>query len=266
MRHAIWGLMLAGITGCGTDGDAPDLIYKSAPPEDLATSGPPEALEVSWTAPPHALRYNVYYSTDPEQWIRNYAAYDDAGLEMTTETSVVLDLSAITKHVYFQVTGEIDIEGDPAFAVALLGYRTNADVADDHIQGLQWRRCPEGMTFGAGTCSGTPIEMSGPDAVATYGDEPPESGWRPPTYTEWQALMSCGGNDEARFEVAHDAECGELLPEILLGHGNLSYYVYDDANQCMTGRVLAVTPQGGSGCHLAASSKVSIALVRSLGE
>jgi len=34
----------------------------------------------------------------------------------------------------------------------------------------------------------------------------------------------------------------------------------------MTGRVLAVTPQGGSGCHLAARSKVSIALVRSLGE
>lgn len=250
------------VAGCGGGSGSERLIYKSAPPTDLTVSGPPEALKLSWTAAPHALRYHVYWSSDPEQWIANYAAYPDAGLETTEDTSVELDFTGMTRHIYFQVTGEIDLEGDPAFAVALLGYRIDGDDVEDHVQDLRWNRCPEGMTFQNEDCIGTAEKFTSADAEA-FATPTPE-GFRAPTRAEWVSLMTCAKHPEERFDAAHDAACEALLKEVLAGHGNLEFYLRDDDYCTEPDHILTGTPQGRLACYPKNSAEVRVTLVQPL--
>ena len=261
-------LLLSACGGGGSDSDSSQPFGRLG---DITVAGPPEALTLTWDPVPGAVRYYVYRSTDPNQRIDSYAAYADAGLVITDDPGVELDLSAVRKMVYFQVVAESRTRVDgPVLVAADLARRINPDdpsLADDHLTDLQWRRCPEGTAWSEGVCHGTPIEIPDVDARDTYGSSSLE--WRAPTYSESIAFVRAGRSilpAGHRFSRAHSDAAKRNTERLMLAHERRypPFYMLGSMGYGTAGLICSMGFEGIFSCFDAGDRDMRVTLVRDM--
>lgn len=261
-------LLLSACGGGGSDSDSSQPFGRLG---NITVAGPPEALTLTWDPVPGAVRYYVYRSTDPNQRIDSYAAYADAGLVITDDPGVELDLSAVRKMVYFQVVAESRTRVDgPVLVAADLARRLNPDdpsLVDDHTTGLQWRRCPEGATWSAGACHGTAIEIPDTDAkalYAAYGEE-----WHAPTYQDVLGFIGCArtrAHLDTPFRQAHTDACQSRNHALLLAHEPRypPFYIRGSIGHGTAGLICSFSLPGIFSCADSGERDMRVTLVRDM--
>ena len=83
-----------------------------------------------------------------------------------------------------------------AQAQSRYSYSTDGSEVTDSKTGLIWRRCSEGQSWGAGTCSGTVASYTHEQALAHAKTQ---TGWRLPNVKELSSIT-----DKSRFSPAID--------------------------------------------------------------
>lgn len=269
MRYC-WMLLMGTLCACGGGSSSSTSSAAAAPapdvkliaPQNVTLSGPPNAISIAWDPVEGAEQYNVYYSSDMNMSIATYAAYPDSGLVQLAAAPAVINLTGTQIPMFFMVTAEDADEesAGSAMVVAPLSLQVNtfdSSLIDDHTSGIQWNRCPDGMTWDAGieACTGIETVITDTLALSQFGYEPPAIGARPPTEEEIWAMAHCGVPWPAgALGNPGPPSCETWLTELFpaRGAGYPPYFVYSESEYSGPGKVCRTGVrreyQAGAGC------------------
>lgn len=196
-------LILAGCGGGGSSSGSKSEPSVAAPTGVTAEfdSG---IVTVSWTS--SANSHHIYYSTDPDMTVSNYAAHGGQWIkDVSSPHEVKLDNPG-PDH-YFLVTAlSSGRESAPAKSGPVFTrFSAIEDVVIDHENGIEWQRCVIGMAWDGETCIGNARRMDHTDA-RVY-ETPDAQGWRLPTYDQLHSLVYCSSGEPSRFKPTDPHQC-----------------------------------------------------------
>src|SRR5699024_5613027 len=128
--------------------------------------------------------YHLYYSSDEDFEIGNYAAYEHGTWVQGVTPPVEVTVPEGEPYFYFRVTSFASDESTPgAVTVETRFAPTGEGTVMDLDRSVEWRRCREGQSWDGATCAGEPSQFTSDEVLDTY-DRPPRLGWRLPTGRE----------------------------------------------------------------------------------
>lgn len=161
-------------------------------------------VTISWAS--DAESHHIYYSTDPDMAVDNYAAHGGTWIQNASSPHKVTLDNPGPEH-YFLVTA---LSGDRESRAATSGpvitrFSAIGDVVIDHVNGIEWQRCVVGQAWDGETCTGTATRMDHTVAAAYVG--PDAEGWRLPTYDQLHSLVYCSTGDPVWFKPEAPFNC-----------------------------------------------------------
>lgn len=212
-RTVIFAALLI-LAGCGGGGGSSG--GKSEPsvaaPSGLKAEFDNGTVTVSWSS--SADSHHIYYGTDPDMTVSNYAAHGGTWIKNVSSPHEVKLDNPGPDH-YFLVTAlSGDRESPPARAGALITrFSAIGDVVIDHENGIEWQRCVVGQAWDGETCKGSPTRMDHIAAGAYVNAD--ANGWRLPTYDQLHSLVYCSSGNPSRFKPSDPHHCrGSASPAI----------------------------------------------------
>lgn len=207
-------LAVAGCGGGGSSSPAPQASTPAPPPipapESVSAKATSDGLVIDWAPVDGASDYNLYYATEKELDIANYAAYQNGTLAPNIQPPHTVDLSAPLGVYQIIITANIDSkEGQPTKAIQGFA-RFQVSESDpalilDAKYKRKWDRCPYGMTYqeASNTCSGTAQRMNLEEAKSTALTE----GKSIPGFVHYQMLSICESGEPGYFMYDNDGDC-----------------------------------------------------------
>lgn len=214
MNNCIVSIAFSAILlGCGLENDmagevsTEDTYITPKVPVSTSVLVTDNRITLTWDSEDLVDEYSVYYSTDYDFEIENYAAYNKGSwVRGITEAEFSFEPSDRSSVYYFKVTAFIDgLESSPTdtlwgttrFEVS----GANNEVVIDHANNLIWDRCPIGMVWddGVKNCTGEPTGFNWAEAQT----EMSKRDTRLAMPDEYMSLTYCLEDGEVKF-IEHD--------------------------------------------------------------
>jgi hypothetical protein len=284
MNKNFWIAMLAFtmVSGCGSNsnqvtGDpvGPESVV---PPVLDSTSVIGNDLAIQWTAVDGATGYKLYYSNDADFSVDPLES-GTSTYNTDTNSITIADIDKAANHYFFIQSMNGEIAGETSQKYAAFSFLSTIDdtpgVVRDHINGLQWKRCPEGQSWDVtnSVCIGFALEIEPTEALSTYSS-PDSEGWTLPLYGNTSTdsncftvsdegsalsnLLACKNNDELDIRsgtfnqrltnLYYREACESYVSEFMPTFFDQVGYTAKTPSSCSGAYLCSISVSGSVGC------------------
>lgn len=284
MNKNAWIVVLAFtmLSGCGSESE--EVTGDSLGSESLAaptlnsTSVVVNDLTIHWAAEDGATGYKLYYSNDADFSVDPLDS-ETSTYNTDTNSITIADIDKAANHYFFIQSMNGEKAGEVSQKYVAFSFLSAIDDTPsgvrDHINGIQWKRCPEGQSWDQvnAQCTGTALVIEPADALSTYSSTNSE-GWTLPLYGNTSTdpncstvsnqgsalsnLLNCKNNDDLeirsgsfnqRFTNAYYKEaCESYLSEYMPTLIQQSGFTAKTPASCSGAYLCSVSVSGSVGC------------------